>query len=60
MQQEQDRYNKAIADQKKQYESKLKTDQQVQQMRQKMIDVRKYVEEANEIAKFMNKNIKFT
>lgn len=25
-----------------------------------MIDVRKYVEEANEIAKFMNKNIKFT
>lgn len=51
---------RAIEEQKKQYEKKLKNDQLIEQIRQKMKDIRKDINEANEIAKFMNKDIVFT
>jgi hypothetical protein len=49
-----------MSEQKKQYETKLKSDQQFEQIRQRMKDIRKDVAEANEIAKFMNKDVIFT
>lgn len=60
MQQEKDRYERAIQEQKKQFESKLKNDQQIEEVRHKIKDITKDVEEANSIAEFMNKDIKFT
>lgn len=60
VQQEADRHNKAIQDQKKQYENKIKNENQFEQIRQRMKDIRKDVAEANEIAKFMNKDVVFT
>lgn len=60
MQQESDRHARAITEQKKQYENKVKSDQQFEQIRQRMKDIRKDVAEANEIAKFMNKDVTFT
>lgn len=59
MQLDQERFDKKIAEQKKQYESKMKNDQQLEQVRQKMKDVGKGLDEANEIARFMQKSIKF-
>ena len=60
MEQEQERNNKAIQDMKKQYENKIKNENQFEQIRQRMKDIRKDVAEANEIAKFMNKDVTFT
>ena len=45
---------------KKQYESKVKADNQIETIRQKMKDIKRDVDEANEIARFMNKDIIFT
>ena len=45
---------------KKQYESKVKDDNQIETIRQKMKDIKRDVDEANEIARFMNKDILFT
>lgn len=59
MQQEQERFAKKMIEQKKQYESKLKGDQQLEQIRQKMKNIKKDIDEANEIAKFMNKEVQF-
>lgn len=60
MQREAERQKKAFEDQQKQYEAKIKNDQNIDTIRQKMKDIRKDVAEANEIAKFMNKEICFT
>jgi ribosome biogenesis GTPase A len=49
-----------MTDLKKQYESKVKAEQQIETIRQKMKDIKRDVDEANEIAKFMNKDILFT
>lgn len=49
-----------MAELKKQYESKVQNDQQIETIRQKTKDIKKDVDEANEIAKFMNKDIQFT
>ena len=46
-----------MAELKKQYESKVQNDQQIETIRQKTKDIKKDVDEANEIAKFMNKDI---
>lgn len=59
MQVEQERYNKKIDEQKKQYESKMKNEQQMEQVRQKMKDISRALDEANEIARFMQKDIRF-
>jgi len=45
---------------KKQYESRVKADSQIENIRQKMKDIKRDVDEANEIARFMNKDILFT
>lgn len=60
MQREAERQKKALEEQQKQYEAKIKNDQNIDTIRQKMKDIRKDVAEANEIAKFMNKEIQFT
>lgn len=49
-----------MADLKKQYESKVKADHNIENIRQKMKDIKRDVDEANEIARFMNKDIQFT
>lgn len=49
-----------MEEQKKQYEKKLNDNKQIQDIRAKIVNIRKEVAEANEIAKFMNKDIKFT
>lgn len=53
MQADQDRFDKKMAEQKKQYESKVKDDQRLESVRQKMKDIGKGLDEANEIARFM-------
>jgi seryl-tRNA synthetase len=60
MQQDEERQKKAMTELKKQYESKVKADHQIESIRQKMKDIKRDVDEANEIAKFMNKDIQFT
>ena len=60
MKTEQERYQKAMEEQQKQYESKMKQDTHIEHIRQKMKDIRKQITEANEIAKFMNKDVVFT
>ena len=57
MLQDEERQKKAMAELKKQYESKVQNDQQIETIRQKTKDIKKDVDEANEIAKFMNKDI---
>jgi len=49
-----------MEEQKKNYESKMKNEQQIEVIRQKMKDIRKDIAEANEIAKFMNKDVAFS
>lgn len=49
-----------MLEQQKQYATKIKTDQNIDKIRQKMRDIRKDITEANEIAKFMNKDLTFT
>ena len=44
---------------KKQQENNKKNEQQQMQFQQKLKDLRKDINEANHIAKFMNKDIKF-
>jgi hypothetical protein len=60
MEMEKDRLNKKMQEQKQAYEKKLKSDQQIKATRQKIRDVKKMVEEANEIAKLMKKDISFS
>jgi hypothetical protein len=49
-----------MEEQKKQFEKKLNDNKQIQDIRTKIVNIRKEVTEANEIAKFMSKDIKFT
>ena len=60
MKQEADRLNKALADQKKQYDAKLKDNNQLEVIRQKMKDIKPDINEANRIAKIMRKEIRFS
>ena len=60
MKQEADRHNKALADQKKQYDAKLKDNNQLEVIRQKMKDIKPDINEANRIAKIMRKEIRFS
>mmetsp|Transcript_2220 Transcript_2220/g.3339 ORF Transcript_2220/g.3339 Transcript_2220/m.3339 type:complete len:344 (+) Transcript_2220:2255-3286(+) len=60
MREEEERFKKQMQEQKKEYDRKLKNDMHVEQTRRKMKDLKKNVEEANEIAKFMLKDIKYT
>ena len=59
MKKEQDRQKKAFEDQKSKYEIQIKDNNQMKQIQEKMKDIRRDIAEANEIAKFMNKNIVF-
>lgn len=56
----QENHEKAINDQKAAYESKLLQEKQIDVIRVKMKDIRKDIAEANEIAKFMQKDIVLT
>lgn len=60
MQQEKERHQKQWEEQQKAYEAKIRLDQGIDQIRVKMKNIRKDVAEANEIAKFMNKDVSFT
>ena len=59
MKKEQERQKKAFEDQKSKYEIQIKDNNQMKQIQEKMKDIRRDIAEANEIAKFMNKNIVF-
>lgn len=60
LQRDQERHEKALADAQKIYNAKVKHEKQIETIRQKMKDIRKDIAEANEIAKFMNKDVTFT
>lgn len=60
MLQVQEKHDKALQEQKSAYESKLQQDKQIDVIREKMKDIRKLITEANEIAKFMQKEIVLT
>jgi len=60
MEEEKQKTNKMLKEQKDKYEKKIKSEMQLEQTRRQMKDLKKDVESANRIAKFMSKDISFT
>lgn len=59
MQLEKERNEKALADQKAKFDSKVKQNIEYEEIQRKMKNSRDLIVEANEIAKLMRKNVKF-
>uniref|UniRef100_A0A7S3FVJ3 Kinesin-like KIF1-type domain-containing protein n=1 Tax=Strombidium rassoulzadegani TaxID=1082188 RepID=A0A7S3FVJ3_9SPIT len=60
MEAEKERYEKKMQEQKQAYEKKMRNDNQIKFTKQKMKNIKKQVDEANEIARSMGKHIVFT
>jgi len=57
---DQERYEKELEENKKNAEARANSEKEMQEMHQKMKEIRRDIDEANEIAKYMNRDILFT
>lgn len=60
MEQEKERHAKALEQQKVNYEAKVKENNAVEVIREKIKDIKVDIKEANRIAKIMKKDIRFS